>query len=393
MTDEIAKDYTGLVEQYKKLKEDFDEQNTIYEEYIASLESSKKELETKLTQSTKDSDNYKKEASKLRTALADRNKDNDYLEKELEREQEKCKSIQDKLTKTESKKVDIELENTDLNNKIRELECWGDELKQKLEAALEENIILHTEYEDFKQECDEKIQRIQEELEDNKNEVLCKEKMIEKLTNHRDFLVKTAVKDSEELKNSIMNKSKDRSSSTLNKDVVRNALIQSSVRDDKRSERSGTIKSNKDSISNHSSSLVKKASENKNTFASKVPDKFVTQIGTSFINYSLDKNKDNINNENKDDEDKDFFMVRIQNEVRSILENRKNFLIATLNYDSFSFDILNVESTAKLGKIKAAVQVNEAIDEVLNILKDRKEKVFMQKRLLKAKFEKLGIKV
>ena len=88
-----------------------------------------------------------------------------------------------------------------------------------------------------------------------------------------------------------------------------------------------------------------------------------------------------------------FFMIKIQNEVRSILDNRRNFLIATLGYESFSFDVLNFEGSAKAGKIKAAVQINEAIDEVLQKLRERKEKVVMQKRLMQAKFEKLGIKI
>lgn len=382
---DLPTDYNGLLSEYNKLKSEFDEQNTIYEEYITSLENSKKEFEQKLAAANKEAETYKKESNKLREAMQDRNKDIDYLENELQKSKEKMESYKEKINKLESKNVELELENTNVADKIREMECWGEDLKQKLEAALEENIILHTEMDSFKQECDEKIQRIQEELEDNKNEVLCKEKLIEKLTNHRDFLVKTAVKDSEELKHSILHKSqRGNSSSTLNKEKELN---------DKASHKSEVSASFK-----QPNLVSKKSSENKQavSIVNKVPEKFLSQLGNSFINYSLEKQKEKTGdkeNEEGDDEDKDFFMIKIQNEVRSILENRKNFLLATLNYESFSFDILNYEGPARLGKIKAAVQINEAIDEVLQKLRERKEKVVMQKRLMQAKFEKLGIKI
>lgn len=361
--EDLPNDYDGMKIAYHKLKEEFEDQNQVYEEYISSLERTKKELEDKLTQKDKDFELVKKEITKLKDANADRNKDIEYLEKELAKSTESGKQIKDKLAKQENKMVETELENTFFSNKTRELESWADELKGKLDAALEENIILYSEYESFKTECDEKIQRIQEELEDNKNEVLSKEKMIQKLTQHRDFLVRTSTRKSEDFRYipsrrptvvEIPEKPDDSSTSTTSKKEKSN---------------------------------VQKFCEERNTISSiKIPDKLMTQI-------TMACNKLEGNCEPKSSNENDFILQKLQAEVKTILDNRKSYLIASLAEESFSFNVQNIEGQSKLEKIKSAVQVQEAFDEVLNKIRERKEKVTTQKQILQAKFEKQGLKI
>lgn len=364
--EDLPKDYDGMIVAFRKLKEEFEDQNQVYEEYIASLERTKKEQEEKLIQKDKEYETLKKEITKLKEANADRNKDIEYLEKEMAKAAESTKQMKDKLAKQENRMVETELENTYYFNKIRELESWADELKSKLDAALEENIIIHSEYESFKNECDEKIQRIQEELEDNKNEVLSKEKMIHKLTQHRDFLVRTSTRKSEDFKIilsrrptylEIPEKHENASSSTASKKGKEN---------------------------------LKKFCEERSSL--KIPEKFINQISQTLSNLTYNK-VDGETTETKTTSEQEFLIHKLQTEVKSILENRKTYLMASLAEESFSFDVLNIDGPLKLGKIKTAVQVNEAIDEVLMKIRERKEKVITQKRLLQAKFEKLGIKI
>lgn len=81
-----------------------------------------------------------------------------------------------------------------------------DDLRKKLDATLEENIILHSEHDEYKQEMDEKIQRLIEELEENKNEILSKQKEISQIKNHRDFLLKTAYNQIDDIENNVVDK-------------------------------------------------------------------------------------------------------------------------------------------------------------------------------------------
>ena len=91
-------------------------------------------------------------------------------------------------------------------NKIRELESLSEDLRKKLDATLEENIILHSEHDEYKLEMDEKIQRLIEELEENKNEILSKIKEIYQIKNHRDFLLKTAYNQNDDIENNLLDK-------------------------------------------------------------------------------------------------------------------------------------------------------------------------------------------
>ena len=353
--EDIPKDYDELLKLYNNLKNDFDEQSQIYEEYISSLEKTKKDNELQLKAKEKEQEAYKKEILKLKEANIDRNKDIEYLEKEKEKIDNKFNQYKDMVKSLENKLVESENESTQYSNKIRELEFYCEDYKNKLDAALEENIILHSEHEAFKMECDERMQRIQEELEDNKNEVLSKEKLISKLTSHRDFLIKTA---------------KDEINSNIQKISSKNDIDNKSMNE---SIRSNKIKDTQSISSNK-----------------KIPENFILQISNSFLNSAKEINKELEKGLSKEE---NFILHKIQNEVKQILENRRTFIMATLIEESFSFDILNIEGPAKLGKIKTAVKVNEAIDEVLMKLRERKDKVLTQKRLLQAKFEKLGIKI
>lgn len=380
MTD-LPKDYDGLLEQYNKLKEELEEQNTIYDEYIKELENSKADLTKRLEIKEKEFDDYSKELKKFKDRNDDTAKDIEYLEKQLEKEKAENAASKEKINKLELNIVELENENTDLSGKYREFECYNDELSKKLDAALEENIILHNELDQFKLECDEKIQRIQEELEDNKNEVLSKEKLIAKLTSHRDFLVKTAVKGSEDMK---MNLSK----TIENQEDV----IQSEGKNEEPATDgpSSKMQMNDKKSSDIALPMNLKSQQSSNSRHPKIPENFVKQLTTSCLNLA---DEGNMSKDSDDEDEKEFLMQKIQMEVKNNLENRRNFVLKTLNTENFSFDVLSLDGPNKKNKVKKALEINDTINEVLGKIRDRKDKVMTQKRLMQAKFEKLGIKI
>src|SRR4051812_39130465 len=132
-------------------------------------------------------------------------KEIEFLEKQVDKLKSSYDALKEEKSKLEKKLVDLETENSDLTNKVRELECWSEELKAKLDAALEENIIIHNENDAFKMESDETIQRLQEELEELKGEIAAKEKIISKIQMHRDFILKTAYNAQDDINNNIIN--------------------------------------------------------------------------------------------------------------------------------------------------------------------------------------------
>lgn len=359
MSEEYPQDYESLLKLHISLKQEHEEQDTAYEDYIKILEDRKTDLESKLTMKEKEIETSKKEISKLRDLNNDRSQDNEYLEKKLKKMEENEKKNLDKISYSENKLVELENENNQYYEKLRQLEVICEEYKHKLDKAIEENIIFQNEYDQFKIECDEKIQRIQEELEDNKNEVLSKEQIINKLISHRDF-VKTD------------NKRKSITHSDNDSSFITNNLLYTKGKELK----------DIDEISNKLKQI---------NATRIIPDNFLRQVSQSFLNSTKQIGEDLNNlNENKDEK---FILQKIQNEVKHILERKKTFLIATLIEEAFSFEIVNIEGPSKLDKIKSAILVNEAIDEALQKLKERKEKVLNQKKLLQSKFDKLGIKV
>ena len=106
---------------------------------------------------------------------------------------------------------------------------------------------------------------MQEELQDNKNEVLSKEKMIQKLINHRDFLVTQSNKVNNDYKKSLLRlKSKGES---INCSVLKNDNLTMTINDNK-------------SIN----SSVKYTNDNKSILSKRTSDKFTTQLSSSILN-------------------------------------------------------------------------------------------------------------
>ena len=72
----------------------------------------------------------------------------------------------------------------------------------------------------------------------------------------------------------------------------------------------------------------------------------------------------------------------IYKEIQNILEEKRNFILNTLTYENFSFDILKNKNTTS-----SNINMNnlEDIDKLIEIIKNRKQKVQKTKKSLEEK--------
>ena len=182
-------------ELYKKLKEEYElskkDNDEICKEYEAtidmlseSVESFKKEkasLEQKISKYDQEFKTIKKEKESLFDKNKEKNSDIQNLNKQNDRLSNEVKRLNEEKALFDSKIVSLENDNEHFQNKIREYEALAEDLENQLESALEENITLQTEFETFKQTTGEQLIRKDDEIRDIKNDLLNKDKFIQRL--------------------------------------------------------------------------------------------------------------------------------------------------------------------------------------------------------------------
>ena len=115
-------------------------------------------------------------------------------------------------------------------------------------------------------------------------------------------------------------------------------------------------------------------------------DKIIAQL--KLENFNIKKNKpdlkeinDSISDENEN-ESRANLKNNIYKEIENILVEKRNFVIQTLTKENFSFDIINDNNNSKNKKLG----LNENnIEQILEIIKQRKKKVEMTKKYLEEK--------
>jgi hypothetical protein len=430
--------YEELLVEYKKLKDDYDEYKKVAKEYEDELEETNKDYENRNAELLSANQKLINEISKIKEDYLqfkekniEKSKEIEYLETQIDKLKTCIENMKGERAINDRKIIILENENNDYLNKARELECWSEELKQKLDAALEENIILHNENEIYKAESEEAYQRLQEEFEEAKNEITSKEKIINRMTMHRDFLLKTAYNAQDDFNHKIINsnslkslKNSNSGANITNMPSVPNKMIslpdrfiqtysksfhnkEFNVNNDK--DESCNLDLKDDITENEYENII---AERKQTISSEVPvdyskskkisvtglEKFLNKELKGSILTSTDNN-DKIENL-EDDEEREFIKQRIDLEIKSILDNRKNFMLNTLTQENFSFDLVvsnKTKETSAINENSSAVinknKLVENIDLMLARIQARKEKVMDQKRNLQMKYEKVGLKI
>ena len=179
--------YTKLKEEFELSKKDNDEICKEYEstiemltESVESFKREKEKLEQKLSKNDQDLKSIKKEKDSLLNKNKDKISDIQNLNKQNDRLSNEVKRLKEEKALFDTKIVSLENDNEHFQNKIREYEALAEDLENQLESALEENITLQTEFETYKQTTGEQLIRKDDEIRDIKNDLLNKDKFIQK---------------------------------------------------------------------------------------------------------------------------------------------------------------------------------------------------------------------
>ena len=192
MSQDYEKLYTDLKTEYEQMKTDNEE---ICKEYELTIQM----LTDSVTNYKKEKDNFQSRISQLETEikkyekekenLSNRNKDKiidiQNLNKANEKLKKEIKEVLDEKHLTKTKIISLENANDHYQGKLRENEALIEDLTNQLESALEENITLQTEFEMYKQQNEEALIRKEQEIKDFKNDLINKEKIIQRLNDKR----------------------------------------------------------------------------------------------------------------------------------------------------------------------------------------------------------------
>ena len=192
MSTDYEKLYNDLKQEHEQSVLDNDEICKEYESTIKmltdSIESFKKEktnLENKLSQLEKEQKKSEKEKESLLSKNKDKISDIQNLNKQIDKLKTELKKIKEDKNIVKDKIIALETDNDHYQNKLRQDEALIEDLNSQLESALEENITLQTEFELYKQHNEEALIRKDQEIKDFQNDIVNKEKIIQRLNDKR----------------------------------------------------------------------------------------------------------------------------------------------------------------------------------------------------------------
>ena len=192
MSQDYEKLYTELKTEYGQMKTDNDEICKEYEltiqmltNSVANYQKEKDNFQSLISQLEKEIKKYEKEKETLSNRNKDKIIDIQNLNKANEKLKKEIKEVLDEKNLTKTKIVSLENANDHYQGKMRENEALIEDLTNQLESALEENITLQTEFEIYKQQNEEALIRKEQEIKDFKNDLMNKEKIIQRLNDKR----------------------------------------------------------------------------------------------------------------------------------------------------------------------------------------------------------------
>ena len=181
---------------YKKLKEECEENkqvnDEIFKEYESTIqlltdsankyESEKKDFINKITKFENDIKILIQEKENLIRKNKDKIIDIQCLNEQNEKLNKLMEKYKEERTVLSSRIVSLENDVEHFGNKIREYEDFIEELKNKLEIALEENITMQHEFGNYKLNSIEQMARKEEEIKQLREDINCKDVKIKKLS-------------------------------------------------------------------------------------------------------------------------------------------------------------------------------------------------------------------
>ena len=194
MSIDYEKEYNSLKEEFEQSKIDNDEICKEYESTIDIMTEANKKLEENISKLEKEKKLLEDNISKLekeKENLISKNKDKisdiQDLNKQIEKLKTENKKIKEEKNITKEKIITLENDNDHYQNQIRQNEALIEDLNNQYESVLEENITLQTEFESYKQQTEECLIRKDEEIKDYKNDIVNKEKIIQRLNDKKNM--------------------------------------------------------------------------------------------------------------------------------------------------------------------------------------------------------------
>ena len=192
MSNDYEKLYNDLKKEHEQSVLDNDEICKEYEstikmltDSIESFKTEKTNLENKLSLLEKEQKKFEKEKESLLSKNKDKICDIQNLNKQIDKLKTELKKIKEDKNIVKDKIIALETDNDHYQNKLRQDEALIEDLNSQLESALEENITLQTEFELYKQHNEEALIRKDQEIKDFQNDIVNKEKIIQRLNDKR----------------------------------------------------------------------------------------------------------------------------------------------------------------------------------------------------------------
>ena len=192
MSNDYEKLYNDLKKEHEQSVLDNDEICKEYEstikmltDSIESFKTEKTNLENKLSLLEKEQKKFEKEKESLLSKNKDKISDIQNLNKQIDKLKTELKKIKEDKNIVKDKIIALETDNDHYQNKLRQDEALIEDLNSQLESALEENITLQTEFELYKQHNEEALIRKDQEIKDFQNDIVNKEKIIQRLNDKR----------------------------------------------------------------------------------------------------------------------------------------------------------------------------------------------------------------
>lgn len=340
-----------LINQYKLTIQELTEKNESLKNEITNLKYENKKIN--------------KEMESFKEKTIDKIKDLEFL------------NIQYEKLKKENEKLKEDLIQKGTNNSNSSIII---ELKTKLNSTLEENINLQTDYENYKNLSEQTLLKKENEIDELKNDLHSKEKMINQITKHRDFLLTTLYNAQDGQVNAGSNLTKYNSMQIFkaeNKKIPDNFVALYS-------------KSFLDNLNNVS---INEGNNNTHLLSIQSKEEFSFNKG-DYKNYNETKSNllslnNNTNGSGDNDDEKDFLQKKLAMELTNILEERRNYIMNTMMTENFAFDIIaNERGESKSSNKLQEMKLIKNIDEILLKIQQKKEKMIKHKNFLMTKYEK-----
>ena len=371
MSADYEKLYNDLKEEYEQNKLDTDEIMKEYESTIKMLTDSaekfkyeKEQLEIQLADSTKKMKQLQTDLENYKNKNIDKMKDIEILTTKNEKLNQEIQKINQNKSIIDSKIVTLENDNDHYLGKIRENEARIEDLNMKLESALEENISLQTDFETYKQMSEEQMIRKEQELKDAKNEIMNKDKIINRL-NRRDSAImkQTAQK--------IITENQQRKMSVpININTAFNQLNNNSPAN------ASNFRRRSKSFETWSPAGLNNIITPVADVNKKLPDKFVEMYSKSCLGEE--------NKEKQIDE-------AVDAESDSSESEKKEFDVIEIEKgEEFEFIC---KTTIKDIKKMSSKQLTENLKEMLSRIQKRKSELLSYRKSINEKLEKIGVKI